>query len=130
VTMTVGQLICLDDAIRVVTLFGPGNTGLFSARCERDSVVGGHRVQSVRECVQQPQSVCRNNLCMQAITVDDVFKEVTRITILLRGLPEIICGMMSMPTHSSRQFRFAALGIILLTVAIRLPSLLLHWPID
>jgi hypothetical protein len=25
------------------------------------------------------QSVCRNNLCIQAITVDDVFKEVTRI---------------------------------------------------
>ena len=25
------------------------------------------------------QSICRNNLCMQAITVDDVFKEVTRI---------------------------------------------------
>ena len=25
------------------------------------------------------QSVCRNNLCMQAITVDDVFKEITRI---------------------------------------------------
>src|SRR5438876_10504658 len=25
------------------------------------------------------QSVCRNNLCMQAITVDDVFQEVTGI---------------------------------------------------
>ena len=37
---------------------------------------------------------------------------------------------MSMPSHSSRQFRFAALGIILLTVAIRLPSLLHPLPID
>ena len=38
--------------------------------------------------------------------------------------------MMGAPTHSSRQFRFAALGIILLTVVIRLPSLLHPQPID
>ena len=38
--------------------------------------------------------------------------------------------MMGAPIHSSRQFRFAALGIILLTVAIRLPSLLHPQPID
>src|SRR6266436_8734454 len=38
--------------------------------------------------------------------------------------------MMGGPTHRSRQFRFAALGIILLTVAIRLPSLLHPLPID
>ena len=38
--------------------------------------------------------------------------------------------MMGAPIHSSRQFRFAALGIILLTVAIRLPSLLHPRPID
>jgi Dolichyl-phosphate-mannose-protein mannosyltransferase len=37
---------------------------------------------------------------------------------------------MGVPTHRSRQFRFAALGIILLTVAIRLPSLLHPRPID
>src|SRR5256886_6619458 len=38
--------------------------------------------------------------------------------------------MMGAPTHSSRQFRFAAVGIILLTVVIRLPSLLHPQPID
>src|SRR5437773_5773366 len=38
--------------------------------------------------------------------------------------------MMGVPTHRSRQFRFPALGIILLTVAIRLPSLLHPQPID
>jgi len=38
--------------------------------------------------------------------------------------------MMDLPTHRSRRFRFAALGIILLTVAIRLPSLLHPQPID
>jgi 4-amino-4-deoxy-L-arabinose transferase-like glycosyltransferase len=37
---------------------------------------------------------------------------------------------MGVPTHRSRQFRFAVLGIILLTVAIRLPSLLHPRPID
>src|SRR5512132_3534405 len=38
--------------------------------------------------------------------------------------------MIGVTTHRSRQFRFAALGIILLTVAIRLPSLLHPQPID
>src|SRR5437899_11629702 len=38
--------------------------------------------------------------------------------------------MTSVPTHSSRQFRVAALGIILLTIAIRLPALLHPLPID
>src|SRR5216110_947909 len=38
--------------------------------------------------------------------------------------------MMGVPTHRSGQFRFAVLGIILLTVAIRLPSLLYPQPID
>src|SRR5262245_13660391 len=37
---------------------------------------------------------------------------------------------MDVTTRSSRQFRFAAIGIILLTVAIRLPSLLHPQPID
>jgi len=37
---------------------------------------------------------------------------------------------MAVPTHRSRQIRFAALGIILLTVVIRLPSLLHPRPID
>ncbi|MGH9881045.1 MAG: ArnT family glycosyltransferase, partial [Pyrinomonadaceae bacterium] len=35
-----------------------------------------------------------------------------------------------MPTHKSRQFRLAALGIIFLTIAIRLPSLVHPQPID
>ena len=38
--------------------------------------------------------------------------------------------MMDGATHRSRQFYFAALGIILLTVAIRLPSLLHPQPLD
>jgi len=38
--------------------------------------------------------------------------------------------MMDVPTHRSRQFYFAAFGMILLTVAIRLPSLLHPQPLD
>src|SRR5256714_11391903 len=38
--------------------------------------------------------------------------------------------MMGAPTDSSRRYRFAALGIILLTVVIRFPSLLHPQPID
>jgi 4-amino-4-deoxy-L-arabinose transferase-like glycosyltransferase len=38
--------------------------------------------------------------------------------------------MMGVPTHRSGQFRFAALGIVLLTVLTRLPSLLHPQPID
>src|SRR5437773_7192553 len=38
--------------------------------------------------------------------------------------------MMDVPPHRSRHFHFAALGIILLTVVIRLPSLLHPQPID
>ena len=37
---------------------------------------------------------------------------------------------MGVPTHNSRRFRLAALGIILLTIAIRLPSLVHPQPID
>jgi 4-amino-4-deoxy-L-arabinose transferase-like glycosyltransferase len=37
---------------------------------------------------------------------------------------------MGVPPHSSRRFRLAALGIILLTIAIRLPSLVHPQPID
>jgi 4-amino-4-deoxy-L-arabinose transferase-like glycosyltransferase len=38
--------------------------------------------------------------------------------------------MIGAPTHSSRRFRVAALGIMLLTIAIRLPSLIHPQPID
>ena len=42
-------------AIHVVTLFGPETPAtICRAIAKRNRVVGGHRVQSVRECVQQP----------------------------------------------------------------------------
>src|SRR5213592_2152258 len=38
--------------------------------------------------------------------------------------------MMGVPTHRSRQFRFAALGLVLITIVTRLPALLHPLPID
>ena len=119
--------------IHVVALFGPETPALFAARSPNATALwAGIACSPCVNAYNNRQSVCRNNLCMQAITVDDVFKEVTRIYDSLKkdDIRKLICGMINVPTHRSRQFRFAALGIILLTVAIRLPSLLHPLPID
>jgi ADP-heptose:LPS heptosyltransferase len=66
--------------IRVVTLFGPETPALFAARSPNATALWAGIVCS--PCVNaynNRQSVCRNNLCMQAITVDDVFEKVTCI---------------------------------------------------
>src|SRR5437762_14176300 len=68
-------------------------------------------------------SACKQSQLMMFL------KKLRAFTILLRGAhPEI--NLANVPTHRWGQFRFAALGIILLTVAIRLPSLLHPQPID
>jgi len=66
--------------IRVIALFGPETPALFAARSPK--AIGLWAGIACSPCVSaynNRQSVCRNNLCMQAITVDDVFEEVTRI---------------------------------------------------
>ena len=66
--------------IRVVTLFGPETPALFAARSPNTTALwAGIACSPCVNAYNNRQSVCRNNLCMQAITVDDVFKEVTRI---------------------------------------------------
>src|SRR5467141_174480 len=66
--------------IRVVTLFGPETPALFGARSSNATALwAGIACSPCVNTYNNRQSVCRNNLCMQAITVDDVFKEVTRI---------------------------------------------------
>jgi len=66
--------------IRVVTLFGPETPALFAARSPNaTSLWAGIACSPCVNAYNNRQSVCRNNLCMQAITVDDVFNEVTRI---------------------------------------------------
>ena len=67
-------------SIQVVTLFGPETPALFAARSPNVSVLwAGIACSPCVNAYNNRQSVCRNNLCMQAITVDDVFEEVTRI---------------------------------------------------
>ena len=66
--------------IRVVTLFGPETPALFAARSPNATALwAGIACSPCVNAYNNRQSVCRNNLCMQAITVDDVFSEVTRI---------------------------------------------------
>jgi len=66
--------------IRVVTLFGPETPALFAARSPNATALwAGIACSPCVNAYNNRQSVCRNNVCMQAITVDDVFKEVSRI---------------------------------------------------
>jgi ADP-heptose:LPS heptosyltransferase len=66
--------------IRVVTLFGPETPTLFAARSPNVTVLwAGIACSPCVNAYNNRQSVCRNNLCMQAITVDDVFEKVTHI---------------------------------------------------
>src|SRR6476660_5140663 len=66
--------------IRVVALFGPETPALFAARSPNSTALwAGITCSPCVNAYNNRQSVCRNNLCMQAITVDDVFKEVTGI---------------------------------------------------
>ena len=65
--------------IHVVTLFGPETPKLFAARTPRNLVLWSGIVCS--PCVSaynNRKSPCRNNACMQAITVDQVFTETCR----------------------------------------------------
>jgi ADP-heptose:LPS heptosyltransferase len=66
--------------IRVVALFGPETPALFAARSPNATAMwAGIACSPCVNAYNNRQSVCRNNLCMQAITVDDVFENVTRI---------------------------------------------------
>jgi len=67
-------------SIHVVTLFGPETPALFAARTPRNVAIWAGL--SCSPCVNannNRQSPCLNNLCMQHITVDQVFGEVCRI---------------------------------------------------
>jgi ADP-heptose:LPS heptosyltransferase len=64
----------------VVTLFGPETPALFSAKSPNATVLwAGIACSPCVNAYNSRQSGCRNNLCMQAITVDQVFDEVIRI---------------------------------------------------
>src|SRR6516165_11373682 len=66
--------------VRVVTLFGPETPALFAARSPNATALwAGIACSPCVNAYNNRRSVCRNNLCMQAIAVDDVFEKVTRI---------------------------------------------------
>jgi len=72
--------------IRVVALFGPETPALFGTRSPNATALwAGIACSPCVNAYNNRQSVCRNNLCMQAITVDDVFEKVTRIYDSLNG---------------------------------------------
>ena len=67
-------------SIHVITLFGPETPALFAARTPRNLAIWAGL--SCSPCVNannNRQSPCRNNLCMQQISVNQVFTEVCRV---------------------------------------------------
>jgi hypothetical protein len=71
---------CSDLPIHVVSLFGPETPALFGARSSNATALcAGIACSPCVNAYSNRQSVCRNNLYMHAITVDDVFEKVTRV---------------------------------------------------
>jgi len=65
--------------INVITLFGPETPALFSARTPRNVALwAGLSCSPCVNAFNNRQSACRNNLCMQEISVEQVFAEVCR----------------------------------------------------
>jgi ADP-heptose:LPS heptosyltransferase len=66
--------------INVITLFGPETPALFAARTPRNLALwAGVACSPCVNAYNNRQSPCRDNVCMQQITVDQVFAEVCRI---------------------------------------------------
>jgi ADP-heptose:LPS heptosyltransferase len=67
-------------SINVITLFGPETPALFAARTPRNTALwAGISCSPCVNANNNRQSPCLNNLCMQQITVDQVFGEVCRV---------------------------------------------------
>lgn len=66
--------------VEVVTLFGPETPRLFAARSERNHVLwAGLPCSPCVSAFNNRNSACHDNLCMQSITVRQVFEEVCGI---------------------------------------------------
>ncbi len=62
-------------SVSVVTLFGPETPSLFGARSPRSTAIWkGIACSPCVNAHNNRQSPCKNNLCMQLITVEDVFE--------------------------------------------------------
>jgi ADP-heptose:LPS heptosyltransferase len=65
--------------IDVITLFGPENPGVFASQSPRSHIVwAGLACSPCVNAFNQRISTCTNNLCMQRISVDEVFDTVVR----------------------------------------------------
>ena len=65
--------------IDVITLFGPENPGVFGSQSPRSHIIwAGLACSPCVNAFNQRISTCKNNVCMQRITVDEVFDTVTR----------------------------------------------------
>ena len=66
--------------IHVVTLFGPETPRLFAARTPRNTPLwAGIACSPCVNAFNNRQTACKNNVCMQLLTVDTVYAEVCRI---------------------------------------------------
>jgi ADP-heptose:LPS heptosyltransferase len=66
--------------IHIVTLFGPETPRLFAAHSPNARTLwAGIACSPCVNAYNNRQSPCRNNLCMQAITADEVFAEIVQI---------------------------------------------------
>jgi ADP-heptose:LPS heptosyltransferase len=66
-------------SVNVVTLFGPETPSLFGAPTARNTAVWmGIACSPCVNAYNNRQSPCRNNVCMQQITVDRVFEETSK----------------------------------------------------
>ena len=66
--------------VDVITLFGPETPALFGAPTPRSTPIWlGLGCSPCVNAYNNRQSPCRNNLCMQGITVDRVFEEAVRV---------------------------------------------------
>jgi ADP-heptose:LPS heptosyltransferase len=72
--------------IDVITLFGPEYPKLFAARSPRNHVFwAGITCSPCVSVLNNRTSPCLNNVCMQRITVEQIFKEVCRLYDARRG---------------------------------------------
>jgi ADP-heptose:LPS heptosyltransferase len=74
--------------IHVITLFGPETPALFAARTPRHEAIWlGLACSPCVNAYNNRQSPCRDNVCMQQITVEQVFQQVCRIYAQRRSSP-------------------------------------------
>jgi ADP-heptose:LPS heptosyltransferase len=72
--------------VHVITLFGPETPDLFAARSANTTPLwAGLACSPCVNAYNNRQTACRDNLCMQAITVDQVFAAVMKIYLARRS---------------------------------------------